>query len=33
MDYKNTPEVSLCDGVHIYSTHPVSVDGFLLMSI
>ena len=26
-------KVSLCDGVHIYSTHPVSVDGFLLMSI
>lgn len=26
-------QVSLCDGVHIYSTHPVSVDGFLLMSI
>lgn len=25
-------EVSLCDGVHIYSTHPVSVDGFLRCS-
>ena len=25
-------QVSLCDGVHICSTHPVSVDGFLRCS-
>lgn len=29
---KKGQQVSLCDGVHIYSTHPVSVDGFLRCS-
>lgn len=30
-EYKNM-KVSLCDGVHICSTHPVSVGGFLRCS-